>query len=306
MKFCIHGNMHSFHEVNLVREKTNELRKERRVRSELTYDVFIRDNYEYLKTFCDKHVYVAYAGGKDASVILHYFTRAREEFGFDFETHAGMYPLHVYTKEDVEKLDTYWKGRGIKITWHPINKNEDAFQAALQQGTNPCEVCHAAKREYFLDYLIRTMTEWNSAALILGWSLWDIVSYTLEYILGSVYADREALYQGKTIQERFFRTTQRFYPVLYMKEGYSIYKPLLRYNDQDIIKVVHENEIPILTTDCKFKDYRPKRYFAESYIKMNMYFDYDKVMKFAKEALNLEKPSSYTSLDKNNFITSII
>jgi Predicted ATPase of the PP-loop superfamily implicated in cell cycle control len=276
------------------------------MKTALTYEKFVHDNYEYLKTFCDKHVYVAYAGGKDASVILHFFTRAKEEFGFEFETHAGMYPLHVYTNDDVDKLDSYWKGRGIRITWHPINKSEDAFQTALQQGTNPCEVCHAAKREYFLEYLIRTVTDWNSTALILGWSLWDIVSYTLEYILGSVYADREALYQGKTIKERFFRTAQRFYPMLQMKEGYTLYKPLLRYNDQDIVKVVRENEIPILTTDCKFKVYRPKRYLADSYIKMNMYFDYDKLMKFAREALNLEKPSSYTSMDKNDFIKSII
>lgn len=276
------------------------------VRADLTYERFIRDNEEYLKTFCDKRVYVAYAGGKDAAVILHFFTRAKEEFNFDFETHAAMFPVHVFTKDEVDKLDSYWKNRGVQITWHTVNKNEEAFQTALQQGTNPCEVCHAAKREHFLEYLIRTVTDWDSAALILGWSLWDIVSYTLEYILGSVYADREALYQGKTIKERFFRTTQRFYPMLQMKEGYALYKPLLRYNDQEIVKVVRDNEIPLLTTDCKFKDYRPKRYFAESYLKMNMYFDYDRVMKFAHEALKLEKPSSYEVLNKEEFITSII
>jgi tRNA(Ile)-lysidine synthase TilS/MesJ len=182
------------------------------MKTALTYEKFVHDNYEYLKTFCDKHVYVAYAGGKDASVILHFFTRAKEEFGFEFETHAGMYPLHVYTNDDVDKLDSYWKGRGIRITWHPINKNEDAFQTALQQGTNPCEVCHAAKREYFLEYLIRTVTDWNSTALILGWSLWDIVSYTLEYILGSVYADRELCTRGKPLRKGFSEPPSAFIP----------------------------------------------------------------------------------------------
>jgi tRNA(Ile)-lysidine synthase TilS/MesJ len=108
------------------------------------------------------------------------------------------------------------------------------------------------------------------------------------------------------MKERFFRTTQRFYPILKMKEGYTIYKPLLRYNDQEIKKVISENEIPILTTDCKYKDFRPKRLFAESYLKMDYYFDYDKVMRFAQESLHLEKPSSYTTLDKKDFITSII
>ena len=276
------------------------------MRSALTYENFVRDNHEYLKTFPDKNVYVAYAGGKDAAVILHYFTRAREQFGFEFETHAAMYPPHMYPKEDVQKLDSYWKNRGIQITWHDVNKNEDAVEKAIQQGTNPCEICHLTKRQHFLEYLIAAVKDWNSTALILGWSLWDIVSYTLEYLLGSVYADREALYQGRTIKERFFRTSQRFYPMLQMKEGYALYKPLLRYNDQDIVKVVRDNEIPLLTTECKFRDYRPKRYFAECYLKMDMHFDYDKVMKFASEALNLEKQSSYEVLGKEEFIRSII
>ena len=276
------------------------------MRSALTYENFVRDNHEYLKTFPERNVYVAYAGGKDAAVILHYFTRAREEFGFEFETHAAMYPPHMYTKEDVQKLDSYWKNRGVQITWHEVNKNEDAVEKAIQQGTNPCEICHLTKRQHFLEYLIATVKDWNSTALILGWSLWDIVSYTLEYLLGSVYADREALYQGRTIKERFFRTSQRFYPMLQMKEGYALYKPLLRYNDQDIVKVVRDNEIPLLTTECKFRDYRPKRYFAECYLKMDMHFDYEKVMKFAREALNLEKQSSYEVLGKEEFIRSII
>lgn len=276
------------------------------MKTALTYEKFVHDNSEYLKTFCDKHVYVAYAGGKDAAVILHFFTRAKKEFGFEFETHAAMYPPHMYTREDVQKLDSYWKNRGIQIVWHDVNKDEDAVEKAIQQGTNPCEMCHLTKRQHFLEYLIATVKDWNSTVLILGWSLWDIVSYTLEYLLGSVYADREALYQGKTIKERFFRTSQRFYPMLQMKEGYALYKPLLRYNDQDIVKVVRDNEIPLLTTECKFRDYRPKRYFAECYLKMDMHFDYDKVMKFAREALNLEKQSSYEALNKEEFIKSII
>ena len=93
--------------------------------------------------------------------------------------------------------------------------------------------------------------------------------------------------------------------MLKMKEGYTLFKPLLRYNDQDIIKVIRDNEIPILTTDCKYKDFRPKRLFAECYKKMDLYFNYDKVMQFAQESLILEKPSSYTDIDKEKFITSI-
>jgi tRNA(Ile)-lysidine synthase TilS/MesJ len=248
---------------------------------------------------------VTYAGGKDASVILHYLIQAKADFGFNFETHAAMFPTHVYTVDEINKLDSYWKSQGIHINWHPINENESLFEIAKENGTNPCEVCHATKRKRFLQYLNDTTTDWNSLVIIVGWSLWDLVGYSLEYLFGSVYANSNGLFQGKSIEERFFRTSQRFYPMLKMKEGYSLYKPLLRYNDQEIKSVIQENHIPILTIDCKYKDFRPKRLFAESYIKMDLHFDYDKVLKFAEESLNLQKPSAFTTIDKEDFITSI-
>jgi tRNA(Ile)-lysidine synthase TilS/MesJ len=271
----------------------------------LDYKTFVNDNKELLKEFRDKRVIVSYAGGKDASAILHFLIPAKKEFGFEFETHAIMFPTHVYKTDEVHRLDSYWKTRGVQIKWHQISVDESPFEIARQNGTNPCEFCHLVKRKFSLQYLDLIVTDWNSLAIIVGWSLWDIVGYSLEYLFGSVYADKEALYQGKSIKERFYRTSQRFYPKLKMKEGYTLYKPLLRYNDQDIIKVIRHNEIPILTTDCKYKDFRPKRLFAECYKKMDLYFNYDKVMQFAQESLILEKASSYTEIDKEEFITSI-
>jgi len=275
------------------------------MRSVLDYATWVNDNREHLKTFSDKRVFVTYAGGKDASAILHFLIQARKDFSFEFETHAAMFPTHVYTNDDVRKLDSYWKARDVNITWHPIPANESAFEIAKQKGANPCEVCHAAKRKSFLEYLNQTTTNWDSLVIIVGWSLWDLVGYSLEYLFGSVYANGDNMFQGKNIDDRYFRTGQRFYPMLKMKEGYSLFKPLLRYNDQDIKKVVHDNQIPILTTDCKYKDYRPKRLFADCYIQMDLYFDYDKVLGFARESLNLQEPTAYTNISKENFITSI-
>ena len=275
------------------------------MKANLNYATWVKDNKEYLESLYNKRVFVTYAGGKDASVILHYLIQAKADFGFDFETHAAMFPTHVYTVDEINKLDSYWKSRGIHINWHPINENESLFEIAKENGTNPCDVCHTTKRKRFLEYLNDTTTDWNSLVIIVGWSLWDLVGYSLEYLFGSVYSNTNGLFQGKSVDDRFFRTSQRFYPMLKMKEGYSLYKPLLRYNDQEIKNVIQENQIPILTIDCKYKDFRPKRLFAESYIKMDLYFDYDKVLKFAETSLNLQKPSAYTSIDKEDFITSI-
>ena len=60
--------------------------------NKLDYKTFVTDNKELLKEFRDKRVLVSYAGGKDASVILHFLIQAKKEFGFEFETHAAMFP----------------------------------------------------------------------------------------------------------------------------------------------------------------------------------------------------------------------
>ena len=171
------------------------------MRSVLDYATWVNDNREYLETFSDKRVFVTYAGGKDASAILHFLIQARKDFGFEFETHAAMFPTHVYTDGEVRKLDSYWKARDVHITWHPVPGDESAFDVAKQKGTNPCEVCHAAKRKSFLEYLNQTTTDWHSLVIIVGWSLWDVVGYSLEYLFGSVYSDANGLFQGKSIEE---------------------------------------------------------------------------------------------------------
>ena len=122
----------------------------------LNYETFVNDNKEYLKEFHDKRVIVTYGGGKDASTILHFLIPAKKEFGFEFETHAIMFPTHVYKTDEVQRLDSYWKARGIHINWHPISESESPFETAKKNGTNPCEFCHSVKRKYSFQYLDRT------------------------------------------------------------------------------------------------------------------------------------------------------
>ena len=74
------------------------------MKANLNYATWVKDNKEYLESFHNKRVFVSYAGGKDASVILHYLIQAKDDFGFDFETHAAMFPTHVYTVDEVIHL----------------------------------------------------------------------------------------------------------------------------------------------------------------------------------------------------------
>ena len=94
--------------------------------------------------------------------------------------------------------------------------------------------------------------------------------------------------------------------MLKLKEGLTIFKPLIRYNDQDILKVISENKISILTTSCKYEEFRPKRLFATCHEKMGLYFEFSKVFEFAKKALNLPEISYYEEISEEEYLNKII
>jgi len=148
----------------------------------------------------------------------------------------------------------------------------------------------------------------ETLVLIMGYTLWDLVSATIEHILSTIYfnSNYSVSVQGKDSEERFIETSQRFYPLLKLKEGLTIFKPLIRYNDQDILKVISENNISILTTSCKYEEFRPKRLFANYHEKMELYFEFSKVFEFAKKALNLPEISYYEDIREEEYLTKII
>ena len=104
------------------------------------------------------------------------------------------------------------------------------------------------------------------------------MSATLEHISRSTFSDERYLcsLREKDSDDRFIETAQRFYPLLKIKGGPTIYKPLIKYNDQEIENFISENSIPLTTTSCHYKEFRPKRIFATYYEKADLFFDYSK------------------------------
>ena len=100
-------------------------------------------------------------------------------------------------------------------------------------------------------------------------------------------------------------TGQRFYPLLKMKEGYMVFRPLIKYNGNHIVKLIGQSGIPTLSGPCKFSDFRPKRLLEKYYGNMDMNFDYNRVFDFAKKTLNLPDISSYTSIRKEEYLRDI-
>lgn len=274
----------------------------------LNYSQWKIRHEQALQSFTDKKVMMFFSGGKDSSAALLLIQQASQEFGFRFETHAGIYPHHIFTEADRDRLADYWNSRGITIQWHPIPESDDRLSEALAEGMSPCIVCNLLKKKQLMAHLKGLGVDMNSLVIIVSYSLWDLVSATIEYILGSIYSppsDCPTL-KGKPSQERFLETSQRFYPMLKWENGFSVFKPLIHYNDQEILEVIAREDIPLLSTQCRYRAYRPKRLFAQYYEGMNLQFDYTGVLNFARERLHLPEETFFTQMAEERYLAKAI
>jgi hypothetical protein len=152
--------------------------------------------------------------------------------------------------------------------------------------------------------LARSIEDWSSLVLIACYSLWDIVSYSLEHLLTDTFSAPDKRI-GIEKNKRFKETFQRFYPFLTMKEGYQIFRPLIKYNNNEVLKVIAQKNIPTLRIPCNFKEFRPKRILEKYYEKMGLRFDYNQLMHFVKKSLNLPDMSSFTAIKKEDYLANI-
>jgi hypothetical protein len=226
--------------------------------------------------------------------------KAGTEFGFPFEIHSGAFPLHRYTASEKDRISAYWQSRSVTILWHDVARDDSRLKA----DENPCLTCQKMRRQKLNSVLMKTVDDWNNLVLVASYTLWDVVSYTAEYLFAGVFCNTDASVPMH-LKKRFEETSQRFYPFLSMKEGYSVYRPLLRYNGCDVLKTVEEEGIPILRKSCNFKDSRPKRILENYYAKMGLRFDYDQVFNFAKQKIGLPDVEAYLGMDKKRYLTKV-
>ena len=276
--------------------------------SNITYEAWKNTNNAFLPRLSDKQVLLTYSGGKDSSVVLHLIQQAAKEYGFTFEAHGAVFPKHVLTDAEQNKLSAYWSKRGVRIHWHTVNENDARLESALEDGISPCLICNQTKKKVIMDYFSGTNPNWHNVVLIVSYSLWDIVSATIEHILAAVYADSSLskAARGKSSSERFMETSQRFYPWLKLQNGLTVFKPLIKYNDQEINNFIDQNRIPLSSPVCSYKNHRPKRILADYYHKMDLHFTFDKVLQFARSALDLPNQEFYSQLSSVDYLKKMI
>lgn len=274
----------------------------------LNYSIWKKNHESILESLAGKEIVVAYSGGKDSSIILDFILRAEKEFGFNFRTHAVRFPHHVFKDAEKKRLDSYWSERGISIVWHEVSQTDQYLDDAVKRDLNPCSRCSQFKRNLIINYLKNSATDWKPDVIILGYSLWDIVSATIEHTLGTIYSlpGHPNLLRGKTSEERFIETSQRFYPFLKLQNGLAIFKPLIKYNDQDILNAVSDAQIPLVSIPCMYKEFRPKRLLASYYKKLRLKFEYSEVFEFAKNAYDLPDISYYEQVGIKEYLDKMI
>jgi tRNA(Ile)-lysidine synthase TilS/MesJ len=268
------------------------------VGKELTYANWREDQKSILESLNDKRIFLLFSGGKDSSLALDFMLRASREFGFPFEAHAGAYPVHRYDEAARKEIDAYWNSRGADVIWHELAETD----AQIEKSVNPCVECQKMRRKLLQAVLAERVNDWESLVIVVSYSLWDLVSYAVEHLLGDFFSNFE---KGLGPNERFRETAQRFYPLLTMKEGYSVYRPLIKCNGQDVVHLVKQGGIPILSTPCRFKGFRPKRILESYYGKMGLRFEYGALFDFARRSLSLPDPGSYTSLRKEEYLLRV-
>jgi len=266
----------------------------------IEYSEWKNDYKSILESFNEKKVLFGFSGGKDSSLALDFVLRAKNDFGFDFDVHTGAFPIHRYTTAEKRRLGEYWSARGVDIIWHDFIETDDE----IKNTNNPCLSCQRIRRGLLKSIIAEKIDNIADLVLITSYSLWDIVGYSLEHILGEIFLDSKVpKITGNS--KRFIETTQRFYPLIRMNEGYTVYRPIIKYNGCDIIYTLEKKGIPVLSIPCEFKEHRPKRVLERYYEEMGLRFDYDRVFEFAKRALELPDISVCTSIDKDTYLEEV-
>jgi len=270
------------------------------MKSDFGYPSWKEEHKSILKNLVGKNIKMLFSGGKDSSVVMYFISKAAKEFGFDFTAHTGALPVSRYTDTEKKRIESYWIKRHVNITWYDIAKTDDH----LRSSENPCLICQMERKKLLKDILTSSTEDWENLVIIVCFSLWDIVSYTLEQLLGDILSDSEQQI-GIESNKRFKETAQRFYPIIKMKEGYTVFRPLIKYNNDDIYKIIAQEGIPLISIPCEFKDLRPKRILEKYYEKMGLRFNYNQLLAFAKQSLNLPDISSYSAIAKEDYFLDI-
>ena len=255
-------------------------------------------NRDYLEQMSGKLLAVTFSAGKDSSAALELLNAVKEKYHFDLLAFTYAFPRHRYTAEFEHTLKEYWGPRGVDITY----RISDVDDSVLDEVENPCRPCQNLRKQALPEVFSRVRRPAEDIVLVSGHSLWDLAGYALNRLVGDALAD-STTHSEVYSKERFLEISQRFYIFLTMPEGYSVFRPMLVLNADEIELICEEKSLPILDVSCRYSLMRPKKVLGGYFEQFGYHFSYRQVFDFARSYLNIADLETIQSITQDEYLT---
>ncbi len=266
------------------------------------YDRWEEANREFLEACRGKFVAVTYSGGKDSSACLFLLGNAGRRYDFEVGAFLYAYPRHRYPRGVVEPLHDFWEPKVDMFIARETEVTDDILDAAEAKGEDPCRPCQNLRKSALPEVFALAGRPESETVIASGHSLWDLAGYALdrfaeEKLNVALRSDPD------TREKRFLEISQRFYTFLTMPEGYSVYRPMLFLNADEINGICAENSLPLLGTTCRYSHRRPKKVLGGYFEQFGFRFTYEGVLAFAEEFLNISDRREFERMTRKEYLT---
>ena len=172
----------------------------------------------------------------------------------------------------------------------------------LEETENPCRPCQNLRKKYLPEIFTHISRPPGELVIVSGHSLWDLAGYALDRFVADKFATSTD-YEESVSEDRLLEISQRFYPFLSMKGGYSVYRPMLFLNHEEIEFFCKEKALPVLDTPCRYSQRRPKKMLGQYFMRFGYQFEYAAVLAFAKEYIKIAGLEEIQKISQEEYLT---
>ena len=254
-------------------------------------------NRDYLNACQKKRLIVTFSGGKDSSACLFLLHKAKDRYNYDLEAHLYAYPRHIYEESFKEDLLSFWGKQGVRLFFHPSEEDD----SLLEHQENPCIPCRGIRKKALFRLWSSAEKSVSDLVIVTGHSLWDLAGYVLEIFIARELADHSH-HENPDSAEKFIEISQRFYPFIPMREGYTVFRPMLCLNQKEIEHILETEALPAMATPCIYSRFRPKKVLGNYFQTFDCRFSYKKIIEFAQKRIGISDTSKIKYLSQKEYL----
>lgn len=259
-------------------------------------------NEPWLEACSGRFVAVTFSAGKDSSACLHLLASVQARYGFKLGAFLFAYPKHRYTPGTLDPIEAYWRPRLDRYVVLESDIDDRIIDEAAAAGENPCRPCQDIRKRALPRIFALAGSAPAQTVIVSGHSLWDLAGYALNRFAEEELASSGSAEPGAK-EDRFLEISQRFYAYLTMPEGYSVYRPMLVLNADEIESICEENSLPLLPVPCRYSQQRPKKVLGSYFERFGFSFTYDGVVEFARRFLGIPERKEIERTGRDEYLT---